>query len=167
MTKIQTAVKERGIIFTHLIPEILDGSKTQTRRTRGLEEINENPDDWEIFSQWDNIWGFRRLSDDYYARVKCPYGQVGDKLWVKETWGEDYRGRTANASYGNRQYTCPVAEAVYKADGKEMSNCGTGWKSPRFMPRWASRIDSEITDLRAERLQDICGETANRQEEAT
>ena len=63
-----------------------------------------------------------------------PYGQLGDRLWVKETFA------------GKK-------DVVYKATNKD--NIRYSWKSSIFMPRWASRITLEITDVRVERLQDI------------
>ena len=52
-----------------MVKAILDGNKTETRRTRGLELINLNPDKWSI-------------SEIKYIG-KCPYGQQGDVLWVR------------------------------------------------------------------------------------
>ncbi len=105
----------------------------------------------------------------------CPYGRIGDRLWVRETF------QTANS--------CDGPCLVYRADkhiipwedfcnefgpdygaGPSMDydkypgdysvwcddliNEDKGWKSPMAMPRWASRIDLVITDIRIERLQD-------------
>ncbi|GAF80987.1 unnamed protein product, partial [marine sediment metagenome] len=77
-------MKETGIIMSGNHPKlILDGLKTQTRRTWGLREINANPDYWRVRpSGWQGIWEFYAsdpTSDS--ARLKsCPYGQVGDRL---------------------------------------------------------------------------------------
>lgn len=140
--------KERGIIFsTELIPKIMDGTKTQTRRTWGLERMNKKPDNWRVGSMdiaGRIIWVASHIDRSVAPKLKCPYGQVGDRLWLKETWAGD------------------VPNGIdYKADGHSYGEeIKVPWKSPRFMPRWASRIGLEIIDLRAERLQDISEEDA-------
>jgi hypothetical protein len=77
---------------------------------------------------------------------RCPYGKVQEKLWVRETWA-DYLG-----------------EIVYRADegleGIGFAPESLKWKPSIFMPRSASRITLEITDIRVERLQDISEEDA-------
>jgi len=69
---------------------------------------------------------------------KCPYGQPGDRLWVRETWGEN--------QFGETHYR---ADAVEPFDGPE------GWKPSIHMHRHRSRILLEIVTVRVERLQDI------------
>jgi len=73
-----------------------------------------------------------------------PYGQIGDRLWVREAWCEDFTGETL----------------YYKADGGESPGPKGFWRPSIFMPRWASRITLEITGIRAERLQEISHEDA-------
>jgi hypothetical protein len=79
-----------------------------------------------------------------WVDLKCPYGKPGDHLWVKETWSNinDF--------------------VLYRAAAEADDSCDdlfipgkTAWRSPRFMPRWASRITLEITGVRVERIQDI------------
>ncbi len=74
-----------------------------------------------------------------------PYGQPGDRLWVRETWG--YSG------YNRIEYK------AFPKDGKDFRSV-TDWKPSIHMPRWASRITLEIVDVRVERLQDISEEAA-------
>jgi len=146
-------MEERPIIFSALlIPGLLDGSKTQTRRTRGLEEINKNPDRWEYMrTNADGRALFWVVTDDpepdiekRVILVNCPYGQVGDRLWVRETYypclDEDQHLR---------------GDCVYKTDEDAHIVSKGEWRSPMFMPRWASRILLEITEVRVERLQEI------------
>ena len=72
--------------------------------------------------------------DGYY--VICPYGKPGDELWVRETWnGTESEG------------------IAYRATDPQMD--GEPWKPSIFMPRWASRLQLVIKDVRVERLQDI------------
>jgi hypothetical protein len=68
----------------------------------------------------------------------CPYGQPGDRLWVREAWSP-----TNPISYG----------MLYRADF-DTPSVGR-WKPSIHMPRWASRITLEVTEVRVERLQDI------------
>lgn len=145
-------MKERGIIFsTELIPKIMDGTKTQTRRTWGLERINEKPDNWRVGSMdiaGHIIWVASHIDRSVAPKLKCPYGQVGDRLWVKEAY-------TSFEEMWVEDHYEPDGTTRYKADYENPDIYKGLWNSPRFMPRWASRIDLEITDLRAERLQSI------------
>lgn len=176
----QIAVKERGIIFTAWsIPKIMDGTKTVTRRTYGLEFVNQDPDAFAFIEMQGNMAIFHQMRPSnllkefprtYYSKVyreenhivtpiKCPYGAVGDRLYIKEAW--QYVGGIQAGS------AIQVPVIKYKADGYVQS-CEDGkstktviidaagkWRSSMFMPRWASRIGLEITEVRAERLQGI------------
>jgi len=78
-----------------------------------------------------------------------PYGQPGDRLWVRETWARNWN-QLSDISM-DRSY-------VYRADGETRAqNNGTDlpWKPGIHMPRAASRILLEVTGVRVERLQDI------------
>ena len=126
-----TKMRERPILFnSEMVKAILEGRKTQTRRV-----IKPQPEDFD----GDNIlWKGR-----WKPLNVCPYGQVGDRLWVKETWTPDiFTGK-------------PL---WYKANGIPDSLKNIRWKPSIFMPRWASRITLEITGLRVERLQEITEE---------
>lgn len=126
-----------------MVRAILDGKKTQTRR------VIKHPENFENLGQWD---------------VKCPYGQVGDQLWVRETWMPDapQNGEWDDvAFYGCNMSPLSMIPNKYKKPdhcifrstwaGHEL----IGWKPSIFMPRWASRIQLEIINIRVERLQDI------------
>lgn len=68
----------------------------------------------------------------------CPYGQPGDRLWVREAWARDDED----------------GQLMYRADvGRDL--CADAWRPSIHMPRWASRITLEVTAVRVERLQDI------------
>jgi hypothetical protein len=125
-------MKERPILFSApMVRALLDGSKTQTRRVAKLTDA----------AHVKEPRGHRRWHPgDPAASLACPYGQPGDRLWVRETW--------IDAS--SALHSC----VIYRADGNDQA-CGQPWKPSIFMPRWASRITLEITAVRCERLQDI------------
>ena len=95
---------------------------------------------------------------------KCPYGAPGDRLWVREThyrygvWCKNGFTRTGKRRWKFKFYTQEVRcfdnppDKILTIKGDKV-----GWyKRPSiFMPRWASRINLEITDIRVERVQDI------------
>lgn len=186
-------MKETGIIMSGDHPrKILDGTKTMTRRTWGLEWINLAPAAWEflrmegdkgifkltgsdlpsIYAQLANVLRgsyplIKGESPNLLVYIKCPYGGVGDLLWIKEThMFEVVDSTTPNAHYDEESEYHLLPR--YKADGIDISDYfdidsgedGGKWKPSIFMPRWASRIDRVITGLRAERLQEITEEDA-------
>ncbi|MBW2958933.1 hypothetical protein JGZ96_015690 [Hafnia paralvei] len=171
--------KERGMIFnSEMVRAILSGQKTQTRRIvknvssdscMTLKEPSKNRD------------GIYTHVMDAPEHGLCPFGAVGDRIWVRETWGvvsheldEDGRiqpwnpDRPATAiqemPFGNGYYS---GHAIYAADGDFTWGDDDGyedersyWKPSIHMPRAASRILLEITDVRVERLNDISEEDA-------
>ena len=79
----------------------------------------------------------------------CPYGDPGDRLWVREAW------RTQARLDGSPPRDLdPSHQIWYEADAPKQPGAGK-FRPPMFMPRWASRGLDEITSVRAERLQDI------------
>ncbi len=148
-------MKEHPIsMSTLMVKAILDGSKTQTRRTNGLDKVNEHPDEWKLDLLMDSTIASHppakvacflpedSLDPVNVVFVKCPYGQAGDSLWVRETWcllaGDDEQGD-------------PI---LYKADPAN-ANEKVKWHPSIFIPRWASRITLEITEIRVQRVQEI------------
>lgn len=134
-------MKERPILFSApMVRAILEGRKTQTRRVAKEFTGNGNLD--AILKRFPNQEG-------------CPYGQPGDRLWVRETWRTD---ESLNDQAPNQFSGWPVR---YEADGAVLKHgCFFGNTSGKtrvaiHMPRWASRILLEITSVRAERLRDI------------
>jgi len=133
-------MKERPILFSGpMVKAILEGRKTQTRRVVKL-----------------NMSGRVQLSrrqwhtDDANAVLGCPYGQPGDRLWVKETHRFD--GLDPKIALRSQ---C-LDEISYRADMQGDRACDDcAWRPSIFMPRWASRITLEITGVRVERLNQI------------
>ena len=147
-------MKETGILYsTDMIKVILDGRKTQTRRTLGLEKINENPDDWHLSACF--LDGKARFSNDKTGEditIKCPYGGVGDLLYARETWMFDGGRSSEFIKYkaDDPDYASRTASESFKL----------AWRPSIHMPKWAARIWQEITGLSAERLQSITEEDA-------
>lgn len=75
--------------------------------------------------------------------------QVGQILWVRETWRELGSAQTADGSIPPPEVA--VGNIIYAADHPEEGP----WRSPRYMPKWASRLTLEVTNVRVERVQDI------------
>ncbi|ELM3728169.1 morphogenetic protein [Edwardsiella piscicida] len=158
-------MKDRPIIFNdEMIRAILSGTKTMTRRPvkdRCLELFEVAASVGECHSlQFCDIADER--SQPYY-REFCPFGAIGDRLWVREAYQGplfDYEQMEAyledNSKFEKQEY------CEYRADGGSRpeyydgdDNLRHGWHPSIHMPRWASRITLEITDVRVERLQDI------------
>ncbi len=132
-------MKERPILFSGaMIRAILAGQKTQTRRIVKDRHIDAAPP----------VHFFR------YLREKCPYGQPGDRLWVREAW------RTVAESNDLTPRDLSAAHRFwYEADAPHQ--LGFGKLRPSIhMPRIASRILLEIVSVRVERLQDCSSKDA-------
>lgn len=143
---------EKPILFNgEMVRQILNGRKTQTRRI-----IKPQPNEFGL-SMWPD--GSRWLTVEGYP-AKCPYGQPGDKLWVKETFCDGRGLDIARPEDGITSTGAPAPQWIYRADEKFQLPNGTHWKPSIFMPRDASRITLEITKIRVERLQDISEEDA-------
>ena len=148
-------IKERPILFkAEMARAILDGQKSQTRRI-----LKEQPKDGHVLMGYLHqhkysdplvaVFGETKDGCTTSLHIKSPYGSVGDRLWVRETFNR------TNPSGENGVY-------FYKADGKFPGCIGGAkyrvdilWKPSIFMPRHASRILLEITAIRVERLNEI------------
>ncbi len=179
--EIGSEVKERPILFTgEMVRAILDGRKTQTRRVvkpqpdpstthfgvlNGVEHWACNGDPCDI----DSVG----ISDD--CSWACPYGVPGDRLWVRETWGlvdpdtcdENVRFRTVEGPDGADRHVVYAATGDLHEwnieDGDEYDSRGrrrSCWRPSIHMPRWASRLLLEVTEVRVERVQEISRDDA-------
>ncbi|WP_204267427.1 hypothetical protein [Enterobacter roggenkampii] len=130
-------MKERGMIFNgEMVRAILHGRKTQTRRPANPSTAN-----------------LLDLQEQYPHKkynISCPFGAVGDRIWVRETWAEAGAGAPDLKLYrANYPEHVPTHyENVPPVDEIR-------WTPSIHMPRWASRITLEITCVRVERLNSI------------
>ena len=151
-----------------------------------LNHINENPDDWQF--EWMDYsckkeWCFTQKStineeslknrDFVQEQIKCPYGKValGDELYVRETFyaygywvlvmdgGWSFIDNTID--FGGYMYIDNPPNKIEAGRTSFLGSIGGWYKRPSiFMPRAASRITLEITNIRVERLNDISYEDA-------
>ncbi|WP_122490381.1 morphogenetic protein [Klebsiella variicola] len=143
---------ERGMIFNgEMVRAILDVRKTQTRRiVKGTDGAVKFCKEWDINGE--EIFVVLDEKDHtgmnpVLGAISCPFGGVGDRIWVRETW----------ARYNIDQNSHDIAyRATTPADWPEEGR----WRPSIHMPRWASRILLEITDVRVERLNVIIEEDA-------
>lgn len=145
-------MKERPILFgAPMVRAILEGRKTQTRRVvkdTGLYAIELHH-------------GAETAARERAAlATQCPYGQPGDRLWVRETWQGPLIDEELEEEFNQSpDHFKKPAFCVYRAtdtlDAINADGEALGWLPSIHMPRWASRILLEITAVRVERLQDI------------
>jgi len=140
-------MKERPIIFSApMVRAILEGRKTQTRRVFKIRGVDGRQ--YQIDSPREEIIEFDDGTFHYKSTAglsgpyQCPYGIPGDRLWVRETFRYDFYDPT---------------RIIYRAEmpHSEEELKLLPWKPSIHMPRLASRIDLEVTDIRMERLQEI------------
>lgn len=138
-------MKDRPILFSsEMVRAILENRKTQTRRV-----IKPQP---ELTPFGDGTWLWKGEPDRFPKISECPYGNPGDRLWVRETWATSPFRNTTKPSELKRGD--PEARIVYKAD-PFVNESHYWWRPSIHMPRWASRITLEIINVRVERVQDI------------
>lgn len=170
-------MKERPILFSApMVSAILEGRKTQTRRV-----INPQPKGKTLQSNLDGKWLSKKFNGLLLPKIEdlpihCPYGKIGDRLWVRETWSTvNLYGEIALAYKADGEVTRVVENESFQdedglinyddprlekysfaawaddlLEGKEGN-----WKPSIHMPRWVSRILLEITNVHVEQLQDI------------
>lgn len=158
-------MKERPILFNgDMVLAVLGGGKTQTRRI-----VKRQPPEGEFaqtglyhptitdrngeYQPAAEVFG--AFTQDGEWALKCPYGEPGDQLWVRETW------RTDDSLNDKAPSTFSSWPVKYEADGKRLAhgafhgNTNGKTRTSIHMPRWASRIQLEITGVRIERLNEI------------
>lgn len=178
-------MRERPVIMSgESVRAILAGQKTQTRRVLTPQPPPVDPaqpyhlaprvarsvgtyslNDYEHLPKEPGavaVFGAVSYVRDACGRAawRCPYGVPGDRLWVKEGFLLLAEAR------GYQDAVQPPKPVIYRADEGDSivaavaNRQGARWRSPLFMPRWASRLTLAITQVRVERLQDISAEDA-------
>jgi hypothetical protein len=157
----QQQLQEHPILFSApMIKAVLDGRKTQTRRV-----IAPQPTGWNPIQGVENIWYWCIAGDqDWSEKRLCPYGQTGDRLWVRETWRcEELETGLDGVRYSADHHFRPIENSLEAAEGwgdaafdkHGKRHNPRAWRPSIFMPRWASRLTLEITDVHVERLEQI------------
>lgn len=181
-------MKEIPIIMCQeSVQAIMAGTKTKTRRIlqQAFDEdkipagavLPARESGW--IAWWPSLPS-KELAEFTKKRFQCPYGQPGDRLWVKETWAIQKIGTPVKQTLPLFEYesTAEVDTtendrvAALTAHPKRIKN-GYGllyqatasnfdfpihWRSPVCLPRWASRLTLELTDIQVERIQEITEE---------
>ncbi len=159
------------IFNAEMVRAILDGKKTQTRRIMAIQpehselglrrviDSKNGRDNGKYFWSQSDARGLKMRSKVF----GCPYGEVGDRIWVRETYQGplfDYEHMESYLEDSSKFYKPEFC--VYRADGKPApefydadDNLHCGWRPSIHMPRWASRLTLEITGVRVERLNSI------------
>lgn len=145
---------EKPILFKDdMIRAILEGRKTQTRRVVKMNHSCGKPEPIEGHGEW---WSIHETGD-----IKCPYGKPGDRLWVRERFAYHFIWDKLPPGHIDIEVH---ADNYFYGDGTITGDCEDHqrgkWRPSIHMPRWASRITLEITNVRVERLQDISEEDA-------
>lgn len=183
-------MKSRPILFSGaMVRAILDGTKTQTRRVvKGIpswDHCGRDIMDWGLSDCYTDEQGIHWLDvqtdvdDNSHNQIKCPYGQVGDRLKVKESaWMWCAKLISGLTKKTNKPKVCWVecrnVNPIYCEDQAEspthvpagsvekIGNLTYQWRKKigRFLPAWASRIELEITGIRVERLNEISEDDA-------
>ena len=158
------ATKERPIIFSApMVRAIIDGAKTQTRRV--VKPQPTVPEEFISFCLWGDQLATADSRDEEAGVVDewtCPYGQRGDRLWVRENFYVDHAIKVeddviyypADARRKGPWCCQLIPECACAEVGKPRI------RPSIHMPRWASRLTLELTDVRVQRLQEISEEDA-------
>ncbi|MEP9958747.1 MULTISPECIES: ASCH domain-containing protein [Klebsiella] len=146
-------MKERGMIFNaEMVRAILDCRKTQTRR---LVKFPVHDKNLGCELAGNELAG--ELSAGNY--LNSAFGKPGDRIWVRETFTGHYLDDDQIQDIKDgRDKASSLCE--YRADYPDGYQAADGWTPSIHMPRWASRILLEITDVRVERLNAISEEDA-------
>ena len=158
-------MKERPILFSApMIRAILAGTKTQTRRIvkwRGLDKsLNLNSSALYVErsgSNWVLASPTRTTYEYHSVPMPCPYGQPEQRLWVRES-GWERPQRTPKMMREGADTWEPYyydADGLSQWDVEEFKEWGFKRRPSIHMPRWASRITLEVTDVRVQRLTEI------------
>lgn len=180
-------MKEHPILFqTEMVQAILKGRKVMTRRVI-KESFNgcltnggphPCPNDPVVFhpgeiipspidGEPDMVMKGEKVTALFHcstldSEAKCPYGKIGDTLWVRETWSEhngEYAYKASLDLFKQTNWYKEIKKTFDFYNAPLEDNC-IKWRPSIFMPRAASRITLKITNIKVERVQDISEEDA-------
>ncbi len=166
-TGLQTRKKQIPMLYTSpMVQALKSRTKTETRRLRNLNKVNKNPGKWTLSCPhpryvqnlagrgtgfWAAFYYHTKAGRVILEYAKCPYGQIGDVIWARETF----------------TYVANSENFLYRADFEpnppkkpEQFNVVWTWTPSIHMPKLAARIWLEITGISCERLQDISHKSA-------
>jgi hypothetical protein len=152
----------RPILFSGaMVRAILEGRKWQSRRI-----VSPGPPDNLGMSVFSDGWRYEGVDYRGDAVERCPYGVPGDRLWLRETWrgwcpDSEWCVRYASdASVRENLASWDEGPHYHSPEDAGLATEPHKWRPSIFMPRWASRITLELTDVRVQRLQEISEEDA-------
>ena len=157
-------MKERPILFSgSMVRAILDGRKTQTRRVMKPQPPAKYRHLWPEFNRRGTVapigwfWsketsGSGAEQQDLLGIHPCPYGRLGDGLWVRETWAVPKKHDRFAPS---KLPKAALDRIWYAADDGNPPDWVGRLRPSIHMPRWASRITLRVVDVRVERVQEI------------
>lgn len=153
------------LFSTPMVKSLLDGIKSKTRRTKGLEGINDDPGSWNLYmsglyqeeSESGYLAIFLKTDGSWISQACLSRYNVGDILWVRETYKTKYIKGGLDGFKLQYPGVCPW---IYATDGLAESKGYGSWKPSIHMPKEAARIFLKVTDVSVERLQDISDEDA-------
>lgn len=138
-----------------MVRAILENRKTNTRRLRNLDGVNANPGAWYFCALNGRGNAVFTQDEKTYTEVKNPYGDKGDRLWVRESfrvWTRHIVDSEDDIFGGKLTSDDSDRPIEYLADsGRD----DLPWRPSIHMPRWASRLTLEIVKVRVERVQNI------------
>lgn len=146
-------MNEHPILFsTPMVQALIAGRKTQTRRV--IKQIPTSVDRQYAFSKDGKHYWKSGVNGVTEFGFRCPNGQPGDLIWVRESWSPKY----VNGCLDEFRMVYPNNYPwIYKADhpDQKQGNAGHPWKPSIHMPKVAARIWLQIINIRVERLHDI------------
>ena len=162
-------MKERPILFnTEMVKAVLAGNKTQTRRV--IKNACDIITDWDKNDPSYGPFYEDEFGDSHESIERCPYGKIGDQLWVREAWracmvnGLHHPGKFMTIQFKSgfgvldyrtdweKHYSDLMEKTIWDDSGM---NAFGKWKPSIFLPRKHSRIQLEITNIQVQRIQDI------------
>lgn len=148
---------DRPILFSApMVRALLAGTKTQTRRIIKPQPLLP----WDaLFHEDSKWWTGDSITGEKIEDLNVRFS-VGDRLWVRETWGSKEADHVSCCHYEGYRKPMPGDTIPYQADPDSAAQWGPGlpsqggfmWRPSIHMPRWASRLTLTVVDVRAERL---------------